>query len=70
MFTEILLRIPFSVIGRTFSSADLSLAAGKMRQNKLVTGGGLPVSIFSVEISALGSLKRVTYIYGRIFKKK
>jgi hypothetical protein len=41
MFTEILPRIPFSVIGRTFSSANLSLAAGKMRQNKFVTGGFL-----------------------------
>jgi hypothetical protein len=34
-----------------FSSADLSLAAGKMRENELVTG--------SVKIAALGSLKRV-----------
>ncbi len=33
MFIETLLRIPFSVIGWTFSSADLLLAAGK------VTGG-------------------------------
>ncbi len=39
MFTESLLRIPFSVIGQTFSSADLALAAGKMRKSLLLTGG-------------------------------
>ncbi len=39
MFTESLLRIPFSVIGRTFSSADLALAAGKMRKSLLFSGG-------------------------------
>jgi hypothetical protein len=54
-----------------FSSADLSLAAGKMRENRAAFGiilqnhRRLPVSIFSVKIAALGSLKRVT---GRIFK--
>jgi hypothetical protein len=57
-----------------FSSACLSLAAGKMRKNKLVRGGfrydftesqRLPVSIFSVKIAALEPLRRVT---GRIFK--
>jgi hypothetical protein len=47
-----------------FSSADLSLAEGKMRKNLLVTGGlrydfteshrPLPLSIFSVKIAALG----------------
>ncbi len=31
--TKTLLRIPFSVIGRTFTGTDLSLAAGKMRKN-------------------------------------
>ncbi len=44
-----------------FSSADLSLAAGTMRENELVTGGfgiillnhrRLPVSIFSLKIAA------------------
>jgi hypothetical protein len=57
-----------------FSNADLSLAAGKMRENKLLPAAfgiilqnhrRLPVSIFSVKFDALGSLKRVT---GRIFK--
>jgi hypothetical protein len=43
-----------------FYSADLSLAAGMNLQNRR----RLPVSIFSVKIAALGSLKRVT---GRIF---
>jgi hypothetical protein len=55
------------------SGADLSLAAGKVRKNQLVTGGfrddftdqrWLPVSILSI-IAALGSVKRVT---GSIFK--
>jgi hypothetical protein len=50
------------------SSADSSLAAGKIRKNQLVSGSfcgmilhnhrRLPVSIFSVKIAALGSLKR------------
>ncbi len=48
-----------------FSSADLSLAAGKMRKNKLGCYRRLSVSIFSVKIAALGSLERVTR---RIFK--
>jgi hypothetical protein len=60
-----------------FSSADLSLAAGKMRENKLVylspaafgiilqNHRRLPVSIFSIKIAALGSLNRVT---GRFFQ--
>ncbi len=39
MLAETLLRIPFSVTGRTFFSADLSLAEEKMRKNELVTGG-------------------------------
>jgi hypothetical protein len=56
------------------SGADLSLAAGKVRKNQLVTGGfqddftyqrRLPVSILSINIAALGSVKRVT---GGIFK--
>jgi hypothetical protein len=74
MLTETLLRISFSVLGRTFSSADLSLAARKLCKKKLVTGGfqndlqnhrRLPVSIFRVKTAALWSLKLVT---GRIFK--
>jgi hypothetical protein len=36
MLTETQLRIPFSIMS---SIADLSLAAGKMRKNQLVTGG-------------------------------
>jgi hypothetical protein len=57
-----------------FFSADLFLAAVKMRKNEFVTGASgmilqnhrlLPVCVFSVEIAALGGLKRVT---GRIFK--
>jgi hypothetical protein len=49
-------------------------AAVKMRKNVFVTGASgmvlqnhrlLPVCVFSVEIAALGFLKRVT---GRIFK--
>jgi hypothetical protein len=57
-----------------FSSADLSLAAGKCgRINLLPAAFGiildnnrrLPVSIFSVKIAAFGSLTQVT---GRIFK--
>jgi hypothetical protein len=55
-----------------FSSADLSLAAEKMRENYFVTGGfflqnhrRLPASISIVNIAVFGSLKRVT---GRIFK--
>jgi hypothetical protein len=56
------------------SGADLSLAAGKVRKNQLVTGGfrddftyqrRLPVSILSINIAALGSVNRVT---GSIFK--
>ncbi len=64
MLTETLLRIPFSVIGRTFSSAELSLAAGKMRKSELVTGcrydrRRLSVSIFRAKMAALRFLKRV-----------
>jgi hypothetical protein len=33
MRTKTIIRIPFSVIDRKFSSADLSLAAGEMRKN-------------------------------------
>jgi hypothetical protein len=71
MLTETLFRIPFSMM---FSSADLSLAAGKCAKINLsqVASGlilqnhmHLPVSIFSVKIAAVGSLKGVT---GRIFK--
>jgi hypothetical protein len=49
------------------SCADLSLAAGKMRKNQLITADfqydfkesrRLPVSIFSVKIADLGSLKQ------------
>jgi hypothetical protein len=52
------------------SSADSSLAAGKIHKNQFVSGSfcgmilqnhrRLPVSIFSVKIAALGSLQRVT----------
>ncbi len=59
-----------------FSSTDLSLAAGKMRKNYsnksqadsgmiLQNHSQLLVSIFSVKIAALESLKRVT---GRFLK--
>jgi hypothetical protein len=57
-----------------FSIADLSLAAGKMHKNQLVTAASgmvlqnhrrFPVNIFSVNITALGSLKQVTR---KIFK--
>jgi hypothetical protein len=59
-----------------FSSVNLSLAAGKMCKNKLVTAASgtiiqnhrlLFVSILGVKIAALGSLNRVT---GRISKKQ
>ncbi len=76
MLTETLLRIPFFVIGRCslVLTADLSAAAGKISENQLSPAAfgiilkvhrRLPVSIFSVKIAALGSLKRVT---GRIFQ--
>jgi hypothetical protein len=54
-----------------FSSAYLSLAAGKMCKNQLVSGMmlqnhmQLPECLLGVKIAALGSLKRVT---GRIFR--
>ncbi len=57
-----------------FSIAKLSLATGKMRKNYLSHAAfgmilqnhrRLPISIFSVKLAALGSLKRVT---GRTFK--
>jgi hypothetical protein len=59
-----------------FSSADLSLALGKMRKNELVIGGfrddftesqaaSCMHFILSVKIATLGSLKLVI---GRIFK--
>jgi hypothetical protein len=60
MLTEILLRISFFVIG------DLSLAAGRINLSPAAFGivlqnhKRLLVSIFSVKIAALGSLKRVT----------
>ncbi len=41
MLSETLLRIPFLCDWPMFSSADFSLAAGKMRENYLVTGGFL-----------------------------
>jgi hypothetical protein len=64
-----LLRIPFFVIGSMFSGADLSLLQGKCARNNLslaVSGiilqnhRRLPVSIFSVKITTLWYLKRVT----------
>ncbi len=74
MLNKILLRIPFSVIGRCSlvptshwlqgkcSRINLSQAAsGTILQNLR----WLPVSVFSVKISALGPLKLAT---GRIFK--
>jgi hypothetical protein len=57
-----------------FSSADLSLAAGKMRKNQLVTGGfrydftesqAASFKHFIVKIAVSGSLK---WVSGRIFK--
>jgi hypothetical protein len=57
-----------------FSGADLLLAEGKMRKNKLVTGGfrynftesqAVSCKHFTVKIAALGSLLLVP---GRIFK--
>jgi hypothetical protein len=74
MYPEALLRIPISVIGRCsleptshwilgkFARITLSQAASCMI---LQNHRRLPVSIFSVKIAALGSLKPVT---GRIFK--
>ncbi len=59
-----------------FSSVDLSLAAVKMSQKFTFTGGfrydlqnhrRLPGSIFRVQITAVGSLKRVIE---RMFKSK
>jgi hypothetical protein len=38
MLTETLLRIPFSVIGSMFSSADLSVAAGKINLSQAASG--------------------------------
>ncbi len=74
MLTETLIRIPFSVIGRCSlvpashwlqgkcARINLSLAAsGMILQNHRL----LPVSIFSVKITAVGSLKRVA---GNTFK--
>jgi hypothetical protein len=76
MLTEIFLRIPFSLIGGCSlvptshwwlqgkcARIILSQAASSMILNN---HRRLPVSIFSVKIAALGSLKRVT---GWIFKK-
>jgi hypothetical protein len=74
MFTESLLRIPFSVIGRTFLSADLALDVGIMRKNKLLFTDGFRYDLIFVESQAAscsfckyfqsqnlqGSLKRVT----------
>jgi hypothetical protein len=70
MLTKTLLRIPFSVIGRMFSRADLSWLQGKCARITLSQAAFgmilyIPGGIFRVEIAALGPLKRVT---GRIFK--
>jgi hypothetical protein len=68
MLTETLLRIPFCDWSM-FSSADLSLAAGKINSSEAASGmilqnhRRLPVRIFSVKTATLVSLKRVT---GRI----
>jgi hypothetical protein len=66
------LRIPLLCGWSMFSGADLSLAIGKICNYSPVASGitlqnhrRLHVSIFSVNIAALGSLKRVT---GRILK--
>jgi hypothetical protein len=60
-----------------FPSADLSLAAGKMRKNYLVKDGfrydfkesqAASSKNFSIKIIALGSLKRVTDWVFKIIK--
>ncbi len=75
MLTETLLRIPFSVTWTMFSSADLSLAAGKCaRINLLQAASGmilqnhmrLPLSMFSVKIAALGSLFRLLERFSKL----
>jgi hypothetical protein len=72
MLTEILLRLPFSVIGQCSLVPTSYWLEGKCAKNLPQAASGmilqnhrrLPVSIFIVKIAALGSLKRVT---GRIF---
>jgi hypothetical protein len=72
MLTETLLRIPFSVISRRSLLPTSHWLQGKWARIYLryyfwilQNHRRLHVSIFSVKIAALGSLKRVT---GRIFK--
>jgi hypothetical protein len=74
MVTETLLRIPFSVIGRRSLAPTSHWLQGKCARINLSPAAfgiilqnhrRLSVSIFSVKIAALGSLKRVT---GRILK--
>jgi hypothetical protein len=74
MLTEILLRIPFSLIGRySLVSASHWLPGICARINLSQAASGmilqnhrrLPVFILSVKIAALGPLKRDT---GRVFK--
>jgi hypothetical protein len=74
MLTETLLRIPFSVIGRSSlvqTSHWLQRKCARKNLSQLASGmiflnhRRLPVSIFVVKMAALWSLKRVT---GRIFK--
>ncbi len=74
MLTETLLRIPFSVIGRCSLVPTSNLLQGKCARINLSLAAfriilqnyrRLPVSIFSVKIATLGSLKRV---FGKIFK--
>jgi len=72
--TEIVLRIPFSVIGRCSLFPAVHWLQGKCARINLSQAASskvlqnhrqFPVSIFSVKIAALGSLKPVT---GSIFK--
>jgi hypothetical protein len=74
MLFETLLRIPFHVIGRCSLMPTSNWLQGKCALiNPLLAVFGMvlqnrkwiPLSIFSVKIAALGSLKRLT---GRIFK--
>jgi hypothetical protein len=73
MLSETLLRIPFSGIGRCSSLATSYWLQGKCERISTLNAASalilqnrrlLPVSIFSVKIAALGSLKWVT---GMIF---
>jgi hypothetical protein len=68
---------PTSEYPSLFSSADLSLAAGKMRENSfwypiiLQNNKRLPVCIFSIKIAAIGSSsKRVTVLEGLVSNLK